>query len=85
MCPPTSNRHNPPLPAQAEGQILAARSLLGPYARIVASVCHNLWGAKGDARVYPAALLALTKLMIVDATFCDMKVRGAAAAPLAAA
>ncbi|KAL4446838.1 hypothetical protein ABPG77_008082 [Micractinium sp. CCAP 211/92] len=59
---------------EAEGQILAARSLLGPYARIVASVCHNLWGAKGDARVYPAALLALTKLMIVDAAFCDMKV-----------
>ncbi|KAL4434047.1 hypothetical protein ABPG75_000488 [Micractinium tetrahymenae] len=59
---------------EAEGQILAARSLLGPYARVVASVCHNLWGAKGDARVYPAALLALTKLMIVDAAFCDMKV-----------
>jgi len=37
-------------------------------------VCHNLRGARNSTALYPAALLALTKLMIVDASFCDMKV-----------
>lgn len=39
-----------------------------------AAVCHNPVLLNGDARLRSSALLALTKLMIVDAGFCEAKV-----------
>ena len=55
----------------AEIQILAARSLLGPYAKIVSAVCHNRQLLTGDASLRSSALLALCKLMIVDPSMCN--------------
>ena len=55
----------------AESQILSARSLLGPYAKVVSSVCHNRQLLSGDSSLRSSALLALCKLMIVDAKICE--------------
>lgn len=55
----------------SEGQILAVRNLLGPYARIISTVCHNRSLLFSHPILRSSALLALSKLMVVDARFCE--------------
>ena len=54
-----------------EGQILSAQSLLGPYARLVSAVCRQRSLLSGDATLRASALLALSKLMVVDPSICE--------------
>lgn len=56
----------------SEAQILSANGLLGPYARMVATCCRDRTSfARWDANLRSSALLALSKLMIVDAETCE--------------
>jgi condensin complex subunit 1 len=55
----------------AEAQMFSAQSLLGPYVKIVSAVCHNRQVLSGDSALRSSALLALTKLMVVDGSMCD--------------
>ncbi|GAB4818223.1 hypothetical protein N2152v2_005269 [Parachlorella kessleri] len=55
----------------SEAQILAMTNLLGPYARVVSAVCHRPVLLSCSLQLRSSALLALTKLMVVDASFCE--------------
>lgn len=54
-----------------EAQILAAQSLLGPYSRLVSAVCRQRSLLSGDPTLRASALLALSKLMVVDPAVCE--------------
>ena len=54
-----------------ETQILAAQNLLGPYAALVPAVCRQRSLLSGDATLRASALLALSKLMVVDPRMCE--------------
>ncbi|KAG7674430.1 hypothetical protein Ndes2437B_g00695 [Nannochloris sp. 'desiccata'] len=54
-----------------ETQILAAQNLLGPYAALVSAVCRQRSLLSGDATLRASALLALSKLMVVDPRMCE--------------
>lgn len=56
----------------AEKQLLrSASSVLAPYARLVSALCHSRILLSCDTTLRSSALLALTKLMIVDIEFCE--------------
>lgn len=54
-----------------EAQILRSAGLLGPYAKLVSAVCHSRTLLHGDATLRSSALLALSKLMVVDSAACE--------------
>ncbi len=54
-----------------ETQILAAQNLLGPYAALVSAICRQRSLLSGDATLRASALLALSKLMVVDPRMCE--------------
>ena len=56
---------------ESDAQLLGARGLLGPYARLVSALCHSRLLERCDPGLRGAALLALTKLMVVDPRFCE--------------
>ena len=58
-----------------ETQILAAQSLLGPYARLVSAICRHRSLLNGDATLRSSALLALSKMMVVDPRMCEENVQ----------
>jgi len=56
----------------AEKQLLrSASSVLAPYARLISALCHSRILLSCDTTLRSSALLALTKLMIVDIDFCE--------------
>eukprot|EP00887_Chlorella_sp_A99_P003643 scaffold7.g3643.t1 len=63
------------LKEESEAQVLGPRSLLRPYAQLVAALCRSRALLAADPGLRGAALLALAKLMVVDARFCDDNLR----------
>lgn len=55
----------------SEGQILGEGSLLAPYARVVESYCRHSSLVSAPQELKSSALLALVKLMTVDARVCE--------------
>ena len=56
----------------AEKELLrSTQSLVGPYARLVSALCHSRLLLSCDATLRASALLALSKLMVVDIDFCE--------------
>ncbi|KAL0030248.1 hypothetical protein WJX77_005012 [Trebouxia sp. C0004] len=55
----------------AEGEIVGMKSLLGRYAPLLAALCHNRALLGAHVHLRSSALLALTKLMAIDPSFCD--------------
>ena len=58
-----------------EAQILAAQSLLGPYAKLAAAMCRHRALLSVDPTLRASALLALSKLMVVDPRMCEENIQ----------
>ncbi|KAK9823736.1 hypothetical protein WJX72_005030 [[Myrmecia] bisecta] len=59
------------LKESAEAEIVAAGNLVGRFAPLVACLCHDRALLSSHPLLRSSALLALTKLMAIDQSFCD--------------